>query len=47
MNVFKFILLNGQMGSGKTTLVKFIAEALGEKEVITSPTFIQLMLGAS
>ncbi len=35
----KFILFNGQMGAGKTTLIKFIAEALGETSVITSPTF--------
>ncbi|CAM9114491.1 tRNA (adenosine(37)-N6)-threonylcarbamoyltransferase complex ATPase subunit type 1 TsaE [Mycoplasma todarodis] len=35
----KFILFNGQMGAGKTTLIKFMAEALGEKSVVTSPTF--------
>ncbi len=35
----KFILLNGQMGAGKTTLVKFLAEFLGEKELVASPTF--------
>ncbi|TCG11843.1 tRNA (adenosine(37)-N6)-threonylcarbamoyltransferase complex ATPase subunit type 1 TsaE [Mycoplasma todarodis] len=35
----KFILFNGQMGAGKTTLIKFIAEALGETSVVTSPTF--------
>ncbi len=38
-NKRKFILLNGQMGAGKTTLIKYIAKALGEKEVVTSPTF--------
>ncbi len=35
----RFILFNGQMGAGKTTLIKFIAEALGETGVVTSPTF--------
>ncbi|MCP4336900.1 MAG: tRNA (adenosine(37)-N6)-threonylcarbamoyltransferase complex ATPase subunit type 1 TsaE [Mycoplasma sp.] len=35
----KFILLDGDLGSGKTTLTKFIAEALGEKKVVVSPTF--------
>ncbi|NQZ28820.1 MAG: tRNA (adenosine(37)-N6)-threonylcarbamoyltransferase complex ATPase subunit type 1 TsaE [Mycoplasmatales bacterium] len=35
----KFILFNGQMGAGKTTLIKFMAKALGEKKVVTSPTF--------
>ena len=35
----RFILFNGQMGAGKTTLIKFMAEALGETGVVTSPTF--------
>lgn len=33
------ILLNGDIGSGKTTLVKGIAKAMGIKETITSPTY--------
>jgi len=33
------ILLKGQIGSGKTSLVKGIAEGLQIKENITSPTF--------
>ena len=33
------ILLKGQIGAGKTTLVKGIAEGLQIKENITSPTF--------
>lgn len=35
----KIVLLNGQMGAGKTTLVKAIAKALGVREVANSPTF--------
>ncbi len=35
----KFVLLNGQMGAGKTTFIKFVANALGETSVVTSPTF--------
>ncbi len=38
-NKHKYILLDGQMGSGKTTLVKYMAQALGETKTITSPTF--------
>jgi len=30
----------GDLGSGKTTLIKFIAKALGVKDEITSPTFV-------
>lgn len=33
------ICLHGELGAGKTTLVKGIAEGLGIKENITSPTF--------
>lgn len=33
------IALIGNLGTGKTTLTKFIAEGLGITEVITSPTF--------
>jgi len=33
------ILLHGELGAGKTTFVKGIAEGLGVKENITSPTF--------
>ncbi|UVD81726.1 tRNA (adenosine(37)-N6)-threonylcarbamoyltransferase complex ATPase subunit type 1 TsaE [Mycoplasma iguanae] len=35
----KYILLNGEMGSGKTTLVKLISQKLGEKSIVNSPTF--------
>ena len=29
----------GKMGAGKTTFIKFICEALGVEDVVTSPTF--------
>jgi tRNA threonylcarbamoyladenosine biosynthesis protein TsaE len=32
-------LLKGEMGSGKTTLVKHIVNQLGVKETVSSPTF--------
>lgn len=40
----KLILLRGDLGAGKTTLVKGIAEALGaaDLETVTSPTFTLL-----
>lgn len=33
------LLLYGQMGTGKTTLTKYIIAALGCEETVTSPTF--------
>lgn len=33
------LALVGDLGTGKTTLTKYIAKGLGIKEVITSPTF--------
>lgn len=33
------ICLHGELGAGKTTFVKGLAEALGVKETMTSPTF--------
>lgn len=33
------ILLNGNLGAGKTTFTKGLAKALGIDEVVTSPTF--------
>lgn len=35
----KVFAFYGKMGAGKTTFIKAICEALGVKEVITSPTF--------
>ncbi len=37
--VSNILLFNGEMGSGKTTLIKSILKQLGVKEVISSPTF--------
>lgn len=36
------ILLNGDLGSGKTTFVKGVVSALGCKDLVTSPTFTLL-----
>lgn len=35
----EILLLNGDLGAGKTAFSKGIAEALGIKAIITSPTF--------
>jgi len=34
------IALTGQLGAGKTTLIQGIAEGIGVKDYVTSPTFI-------
>jgi tRNA threonylcarbamoyladenosine biosynthesis protein TsaE len=34
-----FLLLQGELGAGKTTLTQLIAKNLGIKEKVTSPTF--------
>ena len=34
------IALSGEIGTGKTTLVKALADGLGIKEVVNSPTFV-------
>lgn len=36
------VLLNGDLGSGKTTFVKEVVAALGSKDLVTSPTFTLL-----
>lgn len=36
----KPLLLNGELGAGKTTLTKYIAKELGIKEVVNSPSFV-------
>ena len=33
------VLLNGDLGAGKTTFTQFVFHALGVKEVVNSPTF--------
>ncbi len=38
-NPHKVILFNGEMGVGKTTLIKTLAAQLGVKETTSSPTF--------
>ena len=35
----KVIALHGEMGAGKTTFVHALCEAMGIKDVVTSPTF--------
>jgi len=39
LNVGSLILLNGDLGAGKTTLTQFIGKSLGVKRTINSPTF--------
>lgn len=34
------VALKGDLGSGKTTFVKAVAEALGVQKTVTSPTFV-------
>jgi tRNA threonylcarbamoyladenosine biosynthesis protein TsaE len=38
-NPHKVILFNGEMGVGKTTLIKFLAKNLGVADATSSPTF--------
>ena len=35
----RIFIFEGEMGAGKTTLIKALASALGVMEVVTSPTF--------
>ena len=35
----KFLLFNGEMGSGKTTVIKAIVSKLGSVDPVSSPTF--------
>lgn len=35
----KVIALHGEMGAGKTTFIHALCEAMGVKDVVTSPTF--------
>ena len=39
LNTIKVWLFRGEMGSGKTTLIKMVCKALGVKEATGSPTF--------
>ena len=38
-NTHKICLLNGEMGSGKTTLIREVCELLGVEDNVASPTF--------
>lgn len=35
----RFFIFEGEMGAGKTTLIKALAKAMGVEEVVSSPTF--------
>lgn len=35
----RVVILRGEMGAGKTTLVRAVADALGVQDPVTSPTF--------
>ena len=37
-----FVSLYGEIGAGKTAFVKFVADALGVQEKVTSPSFVIL-----
>ena len=34
------LLFTGAIGTGKTTFIQFLAQSLGVKEIVTSPTFV-------
>ncbi len=36
----EIIILEGDLGGGKTTFTKALAKALGVKDIVTSPTFV-------
>jgi tRNA threonylcarbamoyladenosine biosynthesis protein TsaE len=40
LNGGEVVLLVGDLGSGKTTFVKGVADAVGVKKVVNSPTFV-------
>ena len=39
LKMVQVVALDGEMGAGKTTLVKFICSALGVEDEVSSPTF--------
>ena len=39
LEIGQVVLLNGDLGAGKTTFTQFVFAALGVKEIVTSPTF--------
>jgi tRNA threonylcarbamoyladenosine biosynthesis protein TsaE len=40
----EIIALEGDLGAGKTTLIQYLAKALGVKEKVTSPTFVLMKI---
>lgn len=36
---FNIVLFEGNLGAGKTTLIKLLAKALGSQDTVSSPTF--------
>ena len=36
---YKVILFKGEMGGGKTTLIRALTEAIGSEDLVSSPTF--------
>lgn len=39
LNIGDMVLLNGDLGAGKTTFTQFVFASLGVKEIVNSPTF--------
>ncbi len=39
LKIGQVVLLNGDLGAGKTTFTQFVFAAMGVKDVVTSPTF--------
>ena len=39
LKIGQVVLLNGDLGAGKTTFTQFVFSNLGVKDVVTSPTF--------
>ncbi len=39
LKIGQVVLLNGDLGAGKTTFTQFVFAALGVKDVVNSPTF--------
>ena len=39
LNLGDVVLLNGDLGAGKTTFTKFVFSDLGVEQVVNSPTF--------
>ena len=44
LKIGQVVLLNGDLGAGKTTFTQFVFAALGVKDVVNSPTFAILKI---